>query len=81
MITLGVLFFAPNMRGGNRMYHSITLGTKNTWDDCYLIPTSRPVVNPPSVKTNMIEIPGGDGVLDLTTALAGRVLYKNRTGA
>ena len=69
------------MGGGNRMYHSITLGTKNTWDDWHLIPTSRPVVNPPSVKTNMIEIPGGDGVLDLTTALAGRVLYKNRTGA
>lgn len=63
------------------MYHSITLGTKNTWDDWHLIPTSRPVVNPPSVKTNMVEIPGGDGILDLTTALAGRTLYRNRTGS
>lgn len=63
------------------MYHSITFGTKNTWDDWHLIPTSRPVFNPPSVKTNLIEIPGGDGVLDLTTALAGRPLYKNRTGS
>lgn len=63
------------------MYHSITLGTKNTWDDWHLIPTSRPVINPPSVKTNLIEIPGGDGVLDLTTALSGRPLYKNRVGS
>ncbi|MEG2718976.1 MAG: hypothetical protein RSA55_05520, partial [Clostridia bacterium] len=31
--------------------------------------------------TNLIEIPGGDGALDLTTALAGRPLYKNRTGS
>lgn len=63
------------------MYHSITIGTKNTWDDWHLIPTSRPVFNPPPVKTNLIEIPGGDGVLDLTTALAGRPLYRNRTGS
>ncbi len=63
------------------MYHSVTFGTKNTWDDWHLIPTSRPLFNPPSVKTNLIEIPGGDGALDLTTALAGRPLYKNRTGS
>ena len=63
------------------MYHSITFGTKNTWDDWHLIPTSRPLFNPPSVKTNMVEIPGGDGMLDLTTSLAGRPLYKNRTGS
>lgn len=63
------------------MYHSITLGDKNTWDDWHLIPKSRPLFNPPSVKTNYIEIPGGDGSLDLTTALAGRPVYKNRTGS
>lgn len=62
------------------MYHSVTIGTKNTWDDWHLIPKSRPIVNPPAVKTNYIEIPGSDGVLDLTTALAGRPLFKNRTG-
>lgn len=63
------------------MYHSITLGDKITWDDWHLIPKSRPLFNPPSVKTNYIEIPGGDGSLDLTTALAGRPVYKNRTGS
>lgn len=63
------------------MYHSITFGDKNTWDDWHLIPKSRPTVSPPVVKTNYIEIPGSDGVLDLTTALAGRPLFKNRTGS
>lgn len=36
------------------MYHSITIGEKNTWDDWHLIPTSRPLVNPPSVNTHLI---------------------------
>lgn len=63
------------------MYHSITIGTKNTWDDWHLIPATRPLFNPPTVKTNMVNIPGGDGVLDLTTAIAGRPTYNNRTGS
>lgn len=63
------------------MFHSITIGDKNTWDDWHLIPTSRPLFNPPTVKTNMVDIPGGDGVLDLTTALAGRPTYNNRVGS
>lgn len=63
------------------MYHSITLGDKNTWDDWHLIPASRPLFNPPTVKTNYIEIPGGDGILDLTEALTGRPTYNNRTGS
>lgn len=63
------------------MYHSITLGNKNTWDDWHLIPTSRPVINPPSVKKSTIDIPGGDGVLNMTSFLAGRPLYGNRTGS
>lgn len=63
------------------MYHSITIGGKNTWDDWHLIPASRPLFNPPEVKTNMVEIPGGDGAIDLTSALAGRAVYKNRVGS
>lgn len=33
----------------------------------------------PSVKTSTIDIPGADGVLDLTEALSGTVRYGNRT--
>ena len=63
------------------MYHSITIGDKNTWDDWHLIPASRPLFNPPTVKDNMVYIPGGVGVLDLTASLAGRPTYNNRTGS
>lgn len=63
------------------MYHSITFGDKNTWDDWHLIPTSRPLFTPPAVKTQLVDIPGADGALDLTESLTGRTLYKNRTGS
>ena len=67
------------------MYHSITFGKndvwKNTWDDWHLIPKTRPVFNPPQIKTHYIEIPGGDGVIDLTESLTGRPTFGNRTGS
>ena len=63
------------------MYHSITFGTKNTWDDWHLIPKTRPLVNPPTVKTNYVDIPCGDGVLDLTETLACRPVHNNRNGS
>lgn len=52
----------------------------NTWDSWHLIPSSRPVVQPPPVKTKSVEIPGADGQLDLTEILAGAPLYGNRSG-
>lgn len=72
------------------LYHSLTFhptnltdasGDKNTWDDWHLVPTSRPKFNMPSIKTQYVDIPGGDGILDLTTALTGRVRYGNRQGS
>lgn len=77
-----------------KWYHSMTFtylkewddavkkhGTVNTWDDWHLIPTSRPVFNPPAVKTVYIDIPGANGKIDLTEALAGYPLYDNREGS
>lgn len=63
------------------MYHSITFGEKNTWNDWHLVPSSRPVFNPPSVKTKTLDIPGGDGVIDLTESLTGYPVYNNREGS
>lgn len=63
-----------------KAYHSITIGDKNTWDDWHLVPTSRPLVSPPGLKTHFVDLPGGDGVLDLTEALTGKPVYGNRTG-
>ena len=63
------------------MYHSITFGSKNTWDDWFLIPSSRPVFNPPKLKTYYVDIPGADGHLDMTESLTGEPRYENREGS
>ena len=63
------------------MYHSVTFGEKNTWDDWRLVPSSRPVFNPPAQKVKTLDIPGGDGVIDLSQALTGYPVYQNRTGS
>lgn len=61
------------------MYYSITFGDKNTWWDWHIVPTSRPLVNPPEVKTEYVDIPGANGALDYTEAFGVR--YKNREGS
>ena len=63
------------------MYHSLIIGDKNTWADWYLIPSSRPVFNPPSPKTKFVDIPGADWHLDLSTVLTGDIAYESRTGS
>lgn len=63
------------------MYHSITFGDKNTWDDWRLVPSSRPLFNPPAQKVKTLDIPGGDGLIDLSQALTGYPVYQNRTGS
>ena len=60
---------------------SVPLGPKNTWSDWYLVPSSRPSVAPPSVKKTVIEIPGSNGIIDLTESLTGDVTYGQRTGS
>ena len=60
--------------------HSYVDG-KNTWDDWHLIPSSRPLVTPPKPNTKTIQIPGRNGVLDLSTILTGNMTYQNRTGS
>lgn len=61
----------------------ITVGdTKiNTYDDWHLVPKSRPVFAPPSLKKYSQDIPGTNGEIDLTTALTGYPAYQNRTGS
>ena len=63
------------------MYHSITFGDKNTYDDWHLMPSSRPVFNPPEVKMKTIDLPGANGVLDMSEALTGYPLFNNRKGS
>lgn len=62
-------------------YHSINIGDANTWDDWHIVPSSRPLIAAPQVKTSFVSLPGGDGGLDLTEVLAGRPTYERRIGS
>ena len=76
------------------MYHSIKLypistetqeefynSGVNTWDQFHIVPTSRPFVAAPELKSNEVDVPGSDGSIDLTEAPQGRSTYQNRTGS
>lgn len=62
------------------MYHSITFGMKNTWDDWHLIPSTRPVVAPPQANSSVVTIPGTNGAIDTTELLTGFTTFQNRSG-
>lgn len=63
------------------MYHSVTFGNKNCYDEWRLVPSSRPVINPPKLKVQYVDIPGADGSIDLTESLAGRPVFEDREGS
>ena len=63
------------------MYHSVTFGDKNTYDDWHIVPSSRPLFSMPSVKEKYIDLPGSDGSIDLSEAITGYPVYANRTGS
>lgn len=54
---------------------------KNTWDDWHILAEERPVFAPPEPKTSYVDIPGGNGLLDLSEALTGYPTYNNRQGS
>lgn len=59
--------------------YGVTIGDKHTFDDFGLLLKKKPVIAPPEVKIIEIDIPGGDGKLDLSTVLNGYEVYYNRT--
>ena len=63
------------------MRHSITFGDKNTWSDWGIIPMKQPVFAMPKVKTKIIDLPAGNGVIDLSEAVSGYPVYANRQGS
>ena len=63
------------------MYHSVTIGRKNTYTDWHLVATERPTIAEAAPKKRYIDIPGGNGAIDLTEALTGRASFSNREGS
>lgn len=64
-----------------RLSRSVNFGSKNTWLDWQLVSLSRPVINPPPVRTKYVDVPGGNGSLDLTDVLTANPVYGSRTGS
>jgi hypothetical protein len=63
------------------MYHSIIVSGRDLYREWGLIPTSRPVINPPEVKTTYVDLPASDGGLDYTDIMLGRPPYGYRKGS
>lgn len=66
------------------MYHSLIINVGedyiNTWDDWFLIPSSRPVISPPIERTKFVTVSGRDGALDYSRSVSGKPTFDNRTG-
>lgn len=63
-------------------YIKFTVGgtAKQTWADWRIVPTSRPVVNPPAVDVLMEMLPGATEAIDTTEAVGNKITYGLRSG-
>lgn len=57
--------------------NGVTFGTKHSYKDFGLILSSK-TISLPKPKTKTVEVPGADGVIDLTECLTDDVKYQNR---
>lgn len=60
------------------MERAFNFGQHNTWIDWHLLLTDKEI-SPPEIKSNYIELDGVSGTVDLTEALAGKPVYKDRS--
>ena len=81
--------FAPGMdeelakinarRGKGCMIGKVFFDGKDTYTEYGLPLLASKSISLPEVRTNMIDVPGRDGLLDASEVLTGEVTYKNRT--
>ena len=69
--------------GNNYIYKYKIMGDNlvNTLRDWAIVPLGRPVVNPPEQKLHVVDIPGANGILDLSNSLTKYPVFNNRTGS
>lgn len=73
---------------GNR-FHSVSFGgtsgdfveSRNTFSTWHLIPESVPIVELPEQKKQTVDIPGSNGVLDLSMSLTKFPIFNRRSGS
>ena len=64
---------------GDCIYRAATIGGFHTWRDFRAVIQNSDIVGSPTPNTNYVDVPGGNGHIDLTEALTGDVTYSNRT--
>lgn len=52
----------------------------NSWNDWFIVPSSRPSIVQPTPKEERLDLPGANGDIDLTSILTGYPVFNNRTG-
>lgn len=62
----------------SNIFKSVTINDIHMLRDLGLALSRTDCVQPPEPKTNTQDIPGADGLIDLTESLVGRTLYNNR---
>ena len=60
------------------IFLSVKINDTHMLNDLGLALSRTDCVQPPEPKINTIDIPGADGLIDLTESLSGRTLYNNR---
>lgn len=63
------------------MKHSVIIGGIDLYKKWSLIPTSRPVIAAPKIKSYTIDIPGADGKIDVSDQPSGYPVFNNRMGS
>lgn len=56
----------------------VLFNDKHSYHHWKMMLTARPVISPPSPVTKYVEVPGADGLLDMTQTLTGFTQYSNR---
>lgn len=53
----------------------------NTWNNWFLIPTSRPTLSTPGPQTKFVDIPGMNGGYDISDYLTPNMVFTDRSGS
>ena len=60
------------------MIYGVSINEKHCWNDLKLV-LAKKEISAPTATTNFVTVPGRNGLLDLSEALCGEPIYKNRT--
>lgn len=63
----------------SKQFDGVRFGQLHSWQDFGLVLTDPPDIGSPKPKLYQEDVPGSDGLLDLTEATTGEVKFSNRT--